>query len=122
MDHIVISGATGFLGSNLARVFLKNGAKVYALVRPGSRHADALPHHENLVPVPCSLSNVLDCVPIIKKADGFFHFAWGGVNREEIDSPFVQAQNVAGSLDCIQAAEKLGCRYLWTQAPVWNTV
>lgn len=110
MDHIVISGATGFLGSNLARVFLENGAKVYALVRPGSKHADTLPHHENLITVPCSLSNILDCVPVIGKADGFFHFAWGGVNREEIDSPAVQAQNVAGSLDCVRAAAKLGCR------------
>ena len=36
--------------------------------------------------------------------------AWGGVNREEIDSPEVQARNVAGSLDCVEAAGRLGCR------------
>ena len=36
--------------------------------------------------------------------------AWGGVSREEIDSPEVQARNVAGSLDCVEAAGRLGCR------------
>ena len=46
--RVVITGATGFIGSNLARVFLEQGAHVYALVRPGSLHLDALPVHERL--------------------------------------------------------------------------
>ena len=52
----------------------------------------------------------MDCVSYIKEADAFFHLAWGGVNRQEIDSPEVQAKNVAGSLDCIRAAKALNCR------------
>ena len=108
--RIVITGATGFIGSNLARVFLEQGAQVYALVRPGSLHMEALPVHERLHAVPCDLAHVLDCVPAVGQADGFFHMAWGGVNREEIDSPQVQARNVAGSLDCVEAAARLGCR------------
>ena len=108
--RIVITGATGFIGSNLARVFLEQGAHVYALVRPGSLHLDALPVHERLHTVACDLAHVLECVPRVGQADGFFHMAWGGVNREEIDSPEVQARNVAGSLDCVEAAGRLGCR------------
>ncbi|MCI6128159.1 MAG: NAD-dependent epimerase/dehydratase family protein, partial [Enterocloster clostridioformis] len=80
--RIVITGATGFIGSNLARVFLEQGAQVYALVRPGSLHMEALPVHERLHAVPCDLAHVLDCVPAVGQADGFFHMAWGGVNRE----------------------------------------
>lgn len=110
MKKIVITGATGFLGSNLAARFLEAGATVYALVRPESAHLDSLPRHEKLVVVRCGLDHVLDCVAQIGTADGFFHFAWGGVNRDEIDSPEVQAQNVAGSLDCIKAAHLLQCK------------
>lgn len=110
MDKIVITGATGFLGGNLADLFLEQGASVYALVRPDSKNAGNLPRHKNFHIVRCSLSDVLDCVPQIGSADAFFHFAWGGVNREEIDSPVVQEANVSGSLDCVKAAHLLGCR------------
>ena len=97
--RIVITGATGFIGSNLAKLFLKKGAEVFVLVRPESTHLDVLPKDEKLHVVSCGLSNVMDCVSYIKEADAFFHLAWGGVNRQEIDSPEVQAKNVAGSLD-----------------------
>ena len=107
--RIVITGATGFIGSNLARVFLEHGDHVFALVRPGSRHRDALPVHDNLTTVECDLDHVPDCIPAIGRADAFLHVAWGGVNREEIDSPKVQARNVSGSLDCVRTAARLGC-------------
>ena len=107
--RIVITGATGFIGSNLAKLFLEKGAEVFALVRPESSHLEALPKHEKLHMVSCGLSNVMDCIGQIGQADAFFHLAWGGVNRQEIDSPQVQAKNVAGSLECIRAAKELGC-------------
>jgi len=107
--RIVITGATGFIGSNLARYFLERGAIVYALVRPGSKNRAALLVHENLKVVDCGLEHVEDCIPAIGHADAFFHLAWGGVNREEIDSPEVQARNVSGSLECVRTAARLGC-------------
>ena len=107
--RIVITGATGFIGSNLARYFLERGAIVYALVRPGSKNRAALLVHENLKVVDCGLEHVEDCIPSIGHADAFFHLAWGGVNREEIDSPEVQARNVSGSLECVRTAARLGC-------------
>lgn len=110
MERIVITGATGFLGRNLAALFLERGARVYALVRPDSPSRQRLPADKNLEIVDCGLENVLDCVKVIGTADAFFHFAWGGVNRQEIDSPQVQEKNVAGSLDCVRAASELGCQ------------
>ena len=110
MENIVITGATGFLGSHLAQWFLEQGDRVYALVRPGSAKLQYLPEHRNLIPVYGTMEEAADCVEDIGHADAFFHLAWGGVNREEIDSPEVQAGNIRGSLACVEAAHRLGCR------------
>ena len=109
-QRIVMTGATGFLGRNTARRLLDAGAEVFALVRAGSKQKDLLPKAERFHIVPGSMETVLEAVDSIGHADGFLHFAWGGVNREEIDSPKVQAANVKGSLDCLEAARRLGCR------------
>ena len=110
MENIVITGATGFLGSHLAQWFLEQGDRVYALVRPGSAKLQYLPEHRNLIPVYGTMEEAADCVEEIGHADAWFHFAWGGVNREDIDSPEVQAGNIRGSLACVEAAHRLGCR------------
>lgn len=113
-QKIVITGATGFIGRNVARVFLERGAQVYALVRPESPNRASLPDDGGLPGrlhiVSCAMDQVGDCVDTIGDANAFLHFAWGGVNREEIDSPVVQAANVAASLNCVEAAHRLGCQ------------
>lgn len=106
----MITGATGFIGSFVTRMLLEQGAKVFALVRPESRNKDSLPMHPQLVVVPCALEHVGSCTKKIASADAFLHFAWGGVNRDEIDSPVVQAANIDASVACVQAAHLLGCK------------
>lgn len=108
--RIVITGATGFIGRNVAAQLLAQGAEVFALVRLESKNRDLLPVHENLHEVSCCLADVGRCVGEIGNADAFLHFAWSGVNREEIDSPIVQATNISGSRSCVRAAKALGCQ------------
>ena len=43
MTRIVITGATGFIGSNLASLYLRQGYEVFALVRPESQSWTVLP-------------------------------------------------------------------------------
>ena len=107
--RIVITGATGFIGRNLVSLFLEKGEEVFAVVRPKSEGLRLLPTHPNLHLVYGSLETIRELSGQISRADAFFHLAWGGVNREEIDSPAVQAANVAGSLDCLRTAKELGC-------------
>ena len=56
------------------------------------------------------MDQAVECVPQIGHADAFLHFAWRGVNRQEIDSPAVQKLNIDGSLRCMEAAGLLGCQ------------
>lgn len=106
----MITGATGFIGRNVAKLLLEEGAQVFALVRRSSRQRDLLPIHENFHIVEGAMGEIQAAAKQIGCADGFLHFAWGGVNREEIDSRQVQDANVRDSLDCLQAAKSLGCR------------
>lgn len=110
MRDIVISGATGFLGKNLARKFLENGDRVWAVIRPESKNRNVLPaENPNLKLVVCNLSDNEKVINTIKKADVWFHFAWGGVNREEIDSPEVQRKNIEMSVNVLYMAHELQC-------------
>ena len=110
MERAVITGATGFLGRNLASLCLEKGMEVFAIVRPESRNLGNLPKHEHLHLVRAALADSETWTKAIGCADVFFHFAWGGVNRAEIDSPAVQAANIADSLACVEGAAKLGAR------------
>ncbi len=116
---IIMTGATGFIGRNTAKQLLEAGAQVYALVRPESRQINLLPKAPGFHVIWGDLAHVSEALEAARshqsslgdgETDAFLHFAWGGVNREEIDSPEVQEQNVAQSLACLRAAQVFGCR------------
>lgn len=109
-NKIVITGATGFLGGAVANCLLERGATVYALVRPQSVAKLKINAQSNFHILEGDFSDLPKFIKLIGKADAFFHFAWGGVNREEIDSPQVQNANVIDSLFCLDVANRLGCQ------------
>lgn len=108
--RIIITGATGFIGRNTAAWLLAQGAQVFALVRPESRQKALLPAHPCFHIIPGSMAQAGQALPAVGHADAFLHFAWGGVNREEIDSPAIQQENVDASLVCAHVAHDLGCQ------------
>ena len=83
---IVMTGATGFIGRHVAGLLLEQGVQVYALVRPDSLHKDLLLDHENLHQIEGTLSSAGACLKAVGPADGFFHFAWGGVRWDAVFS------------------------------------
>lgn len=109
-QKIIITGATGFIGSHVAGSLLAEGAEIFALVREESNPRGRLTEHPRLHLVPGSLAQIEKLAAAVGQADGFLHFAWGGVNRDEIDSPVVQTANVEASLACVRAARELGCQ------------
>lgn len=110
MEHVIVTGGTGFLGRNVIRHLSDEGYRVYAIVRPESRNKALLPCLENVVPVYCSLSDISKRTEFREKEiSAFYHFAWAGVNRREIDDEEVHRNCMEESLEALHGAIRLGC-------------
>ena len=46
---VVMTGATSFVGAAAVRGFLREGVRVIAVVRPGSKKLDKLPINDNIL-------------------------------------------------------------------------
>lgn len=110
MKIAVITGSTGFIGSHLTLKLLKEGYEVYALIREGSSFKMELSHYRGLNVIKGDIKNVEIILEHINTCDVFFHLAWEGVNRKNIDNIQVHEQNVLYSMKCIEVALKLNCK------------
>ena len=109
----LVTGASGFVGSHLARKLVSSGNDVLAVVRASSnlwriedvKHRIALEYAD--------LSQVRD---IREKICSFqpsvvFHLAWKGGNSRKFLNDEAQAlDNIPGSLELVQIAHQAGCR------------
>ncbi len=105
-----VTGPTGALGQALCRELIAKGVRVFAVCRPDSPRATALPGAEGLHVVPCGLEE-LDRLPerIPDGADAFFHLGWThsvGPLRNDLSA---QVRNIQFTLDAVRAARAMGC-------------
>lgn len=82
------------------------------MCRPGSGNIKNLPEHENLRVVECDLSDLrfLDGMTG-GRFDGFYHLGWAGSYGGGRNSAELQLLNVQYTLDALEAAKNLGCRF-----------
>lgn len=110
MKKIILTGATGFIGRYMCKQLLDNQWEIYAVVRPGSSNAKLLPSGKSIHIVEADIENIQKVKKEIDQADVFFHLAWGGVNRGEIDDGTIHMRNAKYSLQCVETAIQLGCK------------
>ena len=108
--NIFITGSTGFIGSYVTKKMLSEGAEVFALVRKSSKGIDLLPKEDKLHIIYGDMSNISNIKLPVSNIDIILHFAWGGVNRKEIDLDEVQRENVDASLELLRLSKNLGCK------------
>ena len=110
MKKVIISGADGFVGSYTVREFLKNGYRVIGICRGGAlKH---LQEEENLQIVSCNVfqpEELLAGIPA-DEYEAFLHFAWAGSAGPARADYRLQMDNAVGTVECMKAAQKLGCR------------
>lgn len=107
----VVTGPTGAIGTALCRELANNGIDVYAVCRPGSHRADALPKHDRIIRVDCDVTELGKLSTLIPGvADAFYHFAWAhtiGPGRNDMPA---QINNIKYTIDAVRAARDLGCQ------------
>ena len=104
----VITGATSFLGVEVAKALIRQGHQVTAICRPGSHGLTSLPEGVEVVFAQMDEYGALDTK--IAHADVFVHLAWAGTGHDGRDVTQVQRVNIDYSLNAMRAAAKMGCR------------
>jgi nucleoside-diphosphate-sugar epimerase len=112
--RVLVTGATGFLGSHLVRALAKNGAEVHALKRqpgPVSMLSDVqILWHVGDVTHPDSLVEVVRAA----RPEIVFHLAAYGTTFEQNDERLAFRINVEGSLNLWRALSDRPCRFVHT--------
>lgn len=109
MRRVMITGATSMIGTALAEECIKNGAEVYAVIRPGSNHRERLAGSPLLHIVECGLENLCSLQMEIS-VDVFYHIAWGCTSKNGRQDAVLQERNIKYTLDAVNLAKRLGCK------------
>lgn len=110
MLRILLTGATGFLGSHVARYLLACNCHVAALVRSPAnswRIADILPDFHVISGNLADLSNVADEINAFAP-EVTIHLAWYGVGNRYRNNP-QQVTNLHASLNLLEVVRAAGC-------------
>lgn len=110
----LVTGGAGFIGSNLCETLLQNGYKVRCLddLSTGRQeNIDMFLAHPNYEFIKGDIKNLKICIEACRGVDFVLHqAAWGSVPRS-IDMPlFYCANNIAGTLNMLEAARQNGVK------------
>ncbi len=112
--HALVTGASGFVGSNLIRTLLARGFRVTALLRPSSKPwrlydvLDRIDVRNGTLDDPHSLASI----PAAEFNDLVFHAAAAGI-RPGDDPATVEKANIGGTANLLDRIESAGgCRRL----------
>ncbi len=110
MKKVLITGASGFVGNNLARFLLNRGDEVHLLLREGHsrwRLEDILKDvsiHIADLGDPDSVAAAVNSA----RAEWIFHLAAHGAYSSQIDTKRIIQTNVTGTINLVQSCLKTG--------------
>jgi UDP-glucose 4-epimerase len=110
MKKVLITGASGFVGNNLARFLLSRGHEAHLLLRQGHaqwRLKDILPDVRVHIADLCDPDEVAAAVKSAR-AEWIFHLAAHGAYSSQIDTARIVKTNVMGTVNLVQACLKTG--------------
>ncbi len=109
IKRIIVTGATGAVGSAVVRRALANGISVTCIVHQGTNRLGNLPKDERLRIVECNLSDYRN-LQMDGQYDAFIHLSWEKTFGASRDDAEVQTRNIRYTLDAVQLAHQCGCQ------------
>lgn len=111
ISHIVVTGASGMIGSHIIDLAIEKNISVDAVVRKNSKKLRNIPINEKVNVIECDLNDISNLGKLIgKPCDVFFHLAWNGVFGNDRNNVYNQQDNVLNTLKAITVAAELGCK------------
>ena len=108
INSIIVTGATGAVGSAVVRRAIAKGIGVTCIVHQGSKRLGNLPKDECMSIVECDLSDYKN-LQMEGQFDAFIHLSWEKTFGASRDDAEVQARNIQYTLDAVQLAHRCGC-------------
>lgn len=108
IEKIIVTGATGAVGSSVVRRAIENGKDVTCIVHKGSKRLGNLPQSDKVHIVECDLHDY-KTLSLEGKYDAFIHLSWEKTFGASRDDAEVQARNIQYTLDAVQLAQRCGC-------------
>ena len=106
---ILLTGATGFIGSNIAKALLKKGHNVYATHRTTSSFEKCAPYKDKIHWINTDNSDwkeqIKDFMP-----DQVIHVAWGGIETEDRNNWELQIRNFWYSKELFDLVKACGVK------------
>lgn len=111
MKRVIITGATGAIGTALLDNLIKNNVETLVICREGSQRNSNIPVHPLVSVKYCSLEQLGSLENDTGKSfDVFYHFAWAGTFGSLRNDFYQQNLNVKYTLDAVAAAKRFGCK------------
>lgn len=108
IQKIIITGATGAVGSAVVRRAIENGKDVTCIVHQGSKRLGNLPQSDKVHIVECNLQDYRT-LSLDGQYDAFIHLSWEKTVGASRDDAEVQTRNIQYTLDAVQLAHRCGC-------------
>lgn len=109
MERVIVTGANGFIGTNLVKNLVSRGIAVYAI---DMQFSEELLHMENVHCISCK-GKLLEEIKLVLEGsqfDCFFHLAWGGTSGPNRASYELQLANVKMTCDYVTLASEINCK------------
>lgn len=108
--NVVITGANGFIGSNLVEKFNSLGYKVFGVVRNEEENVDSISGKCEVIYSEISDLETNQRLSEVGNGSIFYHLAWQGVNGKDKADPIIQTDNILMAIRAVKAAKKFRSR------------